>query len=219
MSSKSQFIYLVRHGESKSNDTNRIQGHSDSGLTPRGLRQADKLARHLQNIPFSKLYCSDLGRANKTALTIAKLIKKRLVKHIGLREIMLGEWEGLSTQEVDERYDQGYQQWIKSPSRMLIPKAEKVSNFHKRVRACLKEIMQNTSTGPILVVTHGGVIASLLAEWLKADFDTVLLNLRVDNTSVTIVEKNSSRVKIHTLNDVRHLDASDMNHKNIFTNR
>ncbi|MFT7636554.1 MAG: broad specificity phosphatase PhoE [Candidatus Omnitrophota bacterium] len=219
MNHKSQTLYLVRHGESKSNDMNRIQGHSDSGLTQRGLRQARKVAQRLKRVPFAKMYCSDLGRAHATGLTIAKVMKKRLIKDETLREIMLGEWEGLSTKEVDEQYNQGYQQWIQSPSQMVIPKAEKVKAFHKRVRNSIDNIMLKDLKGPILVVTHGGVIASLLSNWLKADFDTVLLNLRVDNTSVTIVEKNSSRIKIHTLNDVRHLDSTDINQKNIFTNR
>ena len=215
----SLFIFLIRHGESQSNDHNRIQGHSDSGLTTRGLRQAQKTARRLKSMKIQKIYSSDLGRAVTTSQIFAKTLRKKVHKDPLLREIQLGEWEGLTTEDVNLKYELGYERWLESPSKMVIPGAEPIPHFHKRVRTRVDKIMLTEKRGPIAIVTHGGVIASLLAHWLKADFDATLLNLRIDNGSITVVEKNSRRVKIHQLNDISHLAKQDVNHKNIFTNR
>jgi broad specificity phosphatase PhoE len=225
--SDSLYIFFVRHGESVFNGQNRIQGHSDSGLSERGRRQAEKVARRLSRFSFKKVYSSDLGRALTTCKTITAAAGKiggggqpqRITLDARLREIGLGEWEGLSTDEVNARYRRGYDRWLVSPSRMKVPGAERVHEFHARVRTRVEQIMNAHREGPILVVTHGGVIASLLSHWLKSSFDHTLLNLRIDNTSVTVVEKNPQRVKIHLLNDIGHLGARDVNHKNIFTNR
>jgi broad specificity phosphatase PhoE len=61
----------------------------------------------------------------------------------------------------------------------------------------------------VLVVTHGGVITALVAEWLKADFDLVLLNLQIDNTSITIVDETAKRVRVKALNDTAHLSKRE----------
>lgn len=217
--SEPAIIYFVRHGESHSNTENRIQGHSDSGLSDRGIRQASKLAKRLSRAGIQKIICSDLGRAKNTAKIIAGQIRKKIHLNSSLREIHLGDWEGLTTDEVDQAYARGYQRWLKSPTKMKIPGAETVPQFHKRVRTVAESLFDQHPGGPTLVVTHGGVIASLLSYWLRADFDYVLLNLRVDNTSVTAVERNAFRHKIHCLNDVSHLSAKDLSRKNIFTER
>lgn len=218
-SSDSLFLFLVRHGESVSNGQNRIQGHSDSGLSERGRRQAAKIARRLAGQRFDKVYCSDLGRAHTTCRIITERTGHKPHVDPRLREIGLGEWEGLSTDEVNAKYRRGYDRWLQSPTRMKIPGAERVSEFHARVRTRTEEILAAHASGSVLVVTHGGVIASLVSHWLRSSFDHTLLNLRIDNTSLTVVERNPHRVKIHLLNDVSHLGKRDLNHHNIFTRR
>lgn len=61
-------LYLVRHGETYFNTCQKIQGWSDSLLTKAGVNQAAILGDGLKNLPFSKVYSSDLGRAKGTAL-------------------------------------------------------------------------------------------------------------------------------------------------------
>ncbi len=217
--SESLVVFFVRHGETESNGSNTIQGHTDSSLTARGRRQAEKVARRLAKHRFDKVYSSDLGRAVATCRAITGKLGQKLHADPRLREIKLGEWEGLSTDEVNARYRRGYDRWLVSPTRMKIPGAETVAQFNARVRSCVDEIMTAHRTGALLVVTHGGVIASLVSHWLKSSFDHTLLNLRIDNTSVTVVEKNPHRVKIHLLNDTGHLGPNDLSRHNIFTRR
>lgn len=210
-------IMIVRHAESDFNKLNRIQGHLDSKLTERGSCQAQLLAKELQPLHIRKIYSSNLGRALSTTRYLSKKLKKPITLEPGLKEIHLGKWEGLTPDEVNARYQNGYDRWRSCPSKMRIPGSEGVAAFRKRTLATFERIMRKEKSGCILIVTHGGVIASLLAHWLKADFDNVLLNLKLDNTSVTYVEERGGRVILHAINDTSHLERKGAQGACVFT--
>ena len=199
---------IVRHAESALNVQHRIQGHKDSGLTSKGFRQAERLAHKIKKIRIDKIYSSDLGRAYSTTLEIARHTKLPIVQDPLLREIHLGEWEGKTPEEVNELYDQGYQKWLKKPSGIKIPKGEPLKQFKKRVTGRLRAIARSNRGKTVLVVTHGGVITALLSEWLKADFDNLLLHLQIDNTSLTVADETEKLVRLKIINDTSHLNET-----------
>lgn len=198
-------LILIRHAESAHNLANRIQGHHDSPLTPEGLRQARSLAQRLKSFKIDRIYSSDLGRAFSTTKEIVRYKKVAVVQDPQLREIQLGEWEGMTVEEVDRLYDNGYQKWLKKPSACHIPGCEKISHFRKRITERVRKIARANRGKTIALVTHGGAITALLADWLQADFDHLLLNFRIDNTSITIADETDKRVHLKTINDTAHL--------------
>lgn len=213
-------LIIARHAESGFNDQNRIQGHLDSKLTARGARQAKALARRISRLKIDRVYSSDLGRAMATTRAVVKRLRLPIVADLSLREIALGKWEGLTPDEVNRRFKNGYDQWRKAPSRMRIPEGETVLQFHRRIRTAFERIVKAEKSGTVLVVTHGGVISSIMSHWLKADFDRVLLNFRIDNTSLTIAEFHGPRVILHAVNDTAHLSAREKNNGiTVFTQR
>lgn len=203
-------LIIVRHAESAFNLQGRIQGHLDSALTPKGVRQACALSKRLfKKFKVDKIYSSDLGRAYSTTLHIVKHTRLPIVPDARLREINLGAWEGMTPEEVDKLYDKGFQRWLKGPSKCRIPRCEGVRAFRKRITERVAEIARRNAGKTVLVVTHGGAITSLLAEWLQADFDRLLLNLQIDNTSLTIAEADGRKVRLLTVNDATHLTPKD----------
>lgn len=202
-------LIIIRHAESDYNCQNRIQGHYDSCLSAKGKRQAKRLGLRLRGQGIEKIYSSDLGRAYSTTLEISRHYRVPVVRDPLLREINLGAWEGMTPEEVDRLYEKGYQRWLKKPSACVIPKAERVARFRRRVTQRVKAIARANRGKTVLVVTHGGVITALLADWLKADFDRVLLNLQIDNTSVTVVDETDARVRLLSINDTSHLTEKD----------
>ena len=205
-------LIIVRHAESALNRQNRIQGHMDSHLTPRGLRQTRRLARRLRAVHIDRIYSSDLGRAYSTTVEITRHLKSPILKDPLLREINLGEWEGMTAEEVDRLYDNGYQKWLKKPSACHIPGCEKLGSFRRRVTGRVRAIARQNRGKTVLLVTHGGVITALLADWLQADFDNLLLNLQIDNTSLTFVDETQKRVRLKAVNDISHLSPKERNH-------
>ena len=205
-------LIIVRHAESAYNLQNRIQGHHDSGLTKKGLSQARRLAGRIRRFHIDKIYSSDLGRAYSTTVEITRHLKRvKIVRDPELREILLGDWEGMTPEDVDRLYEKGYQRWQKKPSAMVIPNAEKVSRFRRRVTERVRRIAAENRGKTVLLVTHGGVITALLSDWLKADFDRVLKGIQIDNTSLTFVEITPSNVKLWVVNDTDHLAKKDKN--------
>jgi len=209
----------VRHAESALNEQNRIQGHKDSRLTPKGLYQARQLSKKIKKIKIDKIYSSDLGRAYSTTLEIVRHTKLPIVRDPLLREIHLGDWEGMTPEEVDSLYERGYQKWLKKPSSIHIPKAESLRHFKRRVTTRVKAIARANRGKSVLIVTHGGVITALLSEWLKADFDHLLLNLQIDNTSLTRVDETDKHVRLKTINDTSHLNEKYKNEHTVFNKR
>ncbi|MBI4352723.1 MAG: histidine phosphatase family protein [Candidatus Omnitrophica bacterium] len=197
-------LIIVRHAESAFNDENRIQGHLDSRLTRRGLEQARLLGRRLKKFKIDRIYSSDLGRAYATTLEIARHSKVPVVRDPLLREIRLGDWEGMTPEEVDRLYDKGYRKWLKKPSSVHIPKAETIRHFRKRVTERVKALARANRRKTVLMVTHGGVITALLADWLRADFDHLLLNLQIDNTSLTMADVTERHARLKFINDATH---------------
>ena len=103
-------LLIIRHAESAFNDQNRIQGHQDSQLTKKGFEQARRLAKRIQHFKIDKVYSSDLGRAYSTTVAITRHLKKvKIIRDPKLREILLGDWEGMTPEEVDKLYERGYQ--------------------------------------------------------------------------------------------------------------
>lgn len=203
-------LIIIRHAESEHNLLNKIQGHADSQLSKQGYRQANLLGRRIKKIKIDKIYTSDLGRAYSTTLAIAKHQKLKVIRDPLLREILLGDWEGMTPEEVDALYDKGYQRWLKKPSACVIPKAENVVHFRQRVTERVRQIARQNRGKTVLIVTHGGVITALLADWLGADFDHLLLNLAIDNTSLTVVDETETKTRLRQINDVAHLSALEI---------
>ena len=210
-------LLIVRHAESAFNLENRIQGHQDSHLTKKGIFQAKCLSLRIKKFHIDTIYSSDLGRAYSTTQAIAVHKKLPVIRDRLLREIHLGVWEGMTPEEVDHQYDKGYQKWLQKPSSVRIPKGEREENFQKRVTERVNAIARKNRKKTVLIVTHGGVITALLAHWLKADFDHLLLNLHIDNTSLTFVEHSDSRIKLRFINDSSHLLNGSTASKTIFS--
>ncbi len=203
-------LYIVRHGETTWNSENRIQGHSDPGLSKLGHTQAMLLARRFKNIKIDRIYASPLLRTMQTALPVSKTKRLRIIKRECLKEVMLGDWEGMTTDEVDRLYRNSYQRWLKcGPTKITIPGAENIESFRRRVKNEFLNIIKTNKNKNCLVVTHGGVIAAFLSYLLKADFNKVILGLHLPNTCVTLVSfYNKQGCLIHVADTV-HLSSKN----------
>jgi len=200
-------LYLARHGLTTWNEANRIQGSKNPDLNAAGELQAKRLARRLKKEKISLIYTSDRLRSKKTAQIIQKILKVPLRYEKGLREIDLGAWEGKTPQEVNRLYQNGYRKWLRAPSRVRIPGAEPVTRFRKRVLETFSRLLRTAPEGNILIVSHGGVIATFLASLLKGSEDYFLLRLKLDNAGLSVIRvKDQTAVVVSCINDTSHLE-------------
>lgn len=202
--------YLVRHGQTEWNSQNRLQGHSDLPLNPLGQQQAKCVAAFFDSRPIKGLYTSHLMRSRQTAQAIASKIANGIqtVVDAELAEMHLGEWEGLTPDEIDAKFAGAYRQWRTRPSSVVIPGAESPAAFRARVARAFERAAGAFDEGEYVIVSHGGVIAALLAALWDAEYDSVLRRLRLDNAGVTAIELGSGHPHALWVNTTAHLEAS-----------
>ncbi|GGI96033.1 phosphoglycerate mutase [Alicyclobacillus cellulosilyticus] len=143
-------IWLVRHGETDWNHAGRLQGWTDIPLNEAGWCQARRLAAALHGVPFCAVYTSDLVRARTTASLLQRELNAPLLVTQQLRERCFGSGEGLTRQEIAERFPNG------------IPDAEPEAQLSARMADWFRRVLAIHRKGRILAVTHGGFIRQAL---------------------------------------------------------
>ena len=198
---------LIRHGQSTWNRDHRIQGQSDPPLSPEGVRQAELLGERFAGRAFAGLCASDLKRAFETAEVIGSTVGLAPEPMIALREIYLGEWEGLKTDDIARRFPEAWAAWVEEPDWDLVPGGEGAALFDARVGAALDGIFARHPQGDVLIVTHGGVIQIALHR-IVGRASRGLFPFKIQNASISIIEKRNGRLVIGGVNDIAHLEAA-----------
>lgn len=198
-------LLIVRHGESEWNRIGRYQGQRDAPLSALGLRQADALAARLRHESLAFIFTSPLQRAAKTAQAIARHHLGVPFEHApALMEIDHGEWEGLLTEEVVERYGDGLREWRTSPTRAQMPGGESFSNILKRVLDFKEQLCQRFSGANILISTHDVVVKILVADALGMNMDRIN-RIWVTNASISAIEYGDDLPYLVSLSEACHL--------------
>ena len=161
-------LLLVRHGETDWNRDGRWQGLSDTHLNDRGREQARELAAQLNGVDV--VYSSDLARARETAEIIAERLDLDVLFDERLRERGFGEWEGLNSGEIEERFAEAHRRWTAGDGAGA-ENAEPFDEFAARIHAFLDEVLERHHGESVLVVSHGGSIRVIHA--LAAGLDYV----------------------------------------------
>ena len=204
--------YLVRHAQTTWNGENRLQGHTDLPLSAVGLEQARRVGTYFGGLHASGeglrgLYVSHLMRSQQTAQAIAEQTGLAPKIDPAFAEIGLGQWEGLTPEDIDARFGGAYQQWKTAPSLVQIPDAEPLADFRARVRAAFTRMLAaHEGRGDLVIVTHGGVIASLLADCLDAAYDRLLRGLSLENAGVSAVNCRHQPPVVMWVNATTHLN-------------
>jgi broad specificity phosphatase PhoE len=201
-------LILIRHGESTWNREHRIQGQLDPPLSDLGRAQAERVARRLAGRKVEALYASDLLRASQTAEPIAATLGLASTPAPDWREIFLGEWEGLRTEELAARFPEAWEAWTREPSWDLVPGGEGAAVFEKRVETALLRLIDRHPSGDVIVVTHGGVIQIALHQVVGRSSHGIFA-FRISNGSVSVIEQRNGRMVIGRVNDTSHLEADE----------
>jgi broad specificity phosphatase PhoE len=197
-------LWLVRHGESTWNSVRRFQGGLNPPLSPRGILQAQALAAGLASTRFDALYTSPLSRARETALACGVALGLPPVAVEDLREVGLGDWEGLTLEMVKAQEGDRYGRWLEAPVEHPPRGGEGMMAFADRVRGALDRLSASHPAGRVLVVCHGGAIASVLCTWLGRPLNAIW-SLRIDNASITRVALPEGQIL--AVNETGHLTA------------
>ncbi|HEV8615950.1 MAG TPA: histidine phosphatase family protein [Methylomirabilota bacterium] len=192
-------IFLIRHGETVGN-ASRIVQRPDSPLSPRGVAQAERLARRLAREGIARIVSSDLARAVTTAETLQRATGAPLTFEPLLQERNFGDLRG--TAYADLGFDMFEPEYAPLNGETWPVFHARVDRAWERVQALAKATDRN-----LAVVTHGLVCRSLAARHLVLPADGSVPE-RWENTSVTIVDCPAPW-RVSLLNCIAHLDDVD----------
>lgn len=225
-------LYIVRHGKTMLNTTDRVQGWSDAVLTPAGEEVVHAAGRGLKDVPFQSAYSSDLGRARQTAKII--LSENSTSKEVALqdddrlREFNFGTYEGdlnhTMWSDIAKLRGISLDEFLKNPDPESFANsvatldaknkeanknwpAEDYKTITARLTASAHEIVKKEAAkgnGNVLVVSHGLSIQALL-DSLFPDFKAPEGGLA--NASVTVVKYKDGKYTLDKINDTSYAES------------
>lgn len=198
-------VFLIRHAETTWNNERRYQGTLNSPLSELGWDQSYRTRDALRNVPLSAVYSSPLSRARETAHVIAEPHGLPVTSVDGLSEIRVGEWEGLTTSEIEARYAEAVHQWYTTPHLARIPGGETIEEMRARAVAALAEIRSRHEARMVAIIAHGGVNKSIILTALGAPLASYW-RVRQHNACINVLEYESARARVLLINETVHLE-------------
>jgi len=181
-------IFLIRHGDVAGNSGAKrtFAGARDLELTPLGLRQAEAVAQRMSGEKVDAVYASGLRRAWRTADGIAARHGLVTVRDTAWNEVNYGEWEGLSEEEILERYPREWNARVQDPFNISPPGGESYQELWARLEPAWHALVERDLGQNVVVVGHNGSLRVLLCALLQAPLANAR-RLAIGNCSVTRV--------------------------------
>lgn len=190
-------LYIVRHGETKSNIEKRYCGLYEAELTEEGKAQGLELNKRLRNIVFHKIYTSCSKRAEITADIITD--GAHSYRDSRLNELNFGVFDNKTYEEIQKYYPEQCKAWQEDWKGYAIPQGESTLQAFQRVKSFMRDLEKQQEKN-ILIVTHGGIIRLMYCYVLNENLDLYwkftssngglsILNYEYGNWTIEEIEK------------------------------
>lgn len=146
-------VYLIRHGRTAHNVSDRLRGRNDLELDDAGRAQAAALGELFSGVSLSRVLASPLKRAVHTAEPVAVAVGCDVEPIEGLNDRDYGEWTGVERAEVIERYG----------AIDAAPGVESWDELTERLLRAFDDLLAESEPGAIAIVGHDASNRALLA--------------------------------------------------------
>jgi probable phosphoglycerate mutase len=198
-------IILVRHGQTEWNRVERFRGRADIPLNETGLAQAEATGRRVaaEWQPYA-IYTSPLSRSVKTAEAIAIHFDLPVQHHLGLADIDYGEWQGLSPEEVRQRWPEEIDAWYNRPHQARIPGGETLGDLSARAMKTIHELATHHPGKTIVLVGHTVINRIILLGVLGLGNER-FWRIKQDTCAINVFEAEDGYFTLVLMNDTCHL--------------
>ena len=198
-------IYLIRHGQTDFNKNGIVQGRGiDASLNDEGRKQAAAFYQAYQNVPFDKIYISELKRTRES---VQKFIDKGVPVEAldGLNEIGWGVAEGTHfTGKNKHHYFDILQHWQEGHIHEKVEQGESPFEVQQRQQKALDKILSQDEEKTVLICMHGRAIRILLC-WIQGLSLGLMDTFPHHNLCLYELEYADNKFEVKTFNDIRHL--------------
>jgi broad specificity phosphatase PhoE len=194
-------LYCVRHGETLFNLEGRIQGQSDSHLSPLGRRQCEAVAQMFAGQKIDALIASPLARAVESARALADQLQLSLSTDARLMELNAGIFQGLTWPEIIDKYPDDASRWRSRDPDYRIPGGESRRDLMERAGQAFHAIRE-AGYRQVIIVAHGGSLSAGLKALLE--IPPQHNPFAFSNGSISTLDWETE-LKVHALNETAHL--------------
>ncbi|HDS15583.1 MAG TPA: histidine phosphatase family protein [Proteobacteria bacterium] len=161
-------VYLLRHGQTVNTTDGvfRYNGHIDIDITSEALQQMKKRGEELSRCAVKAVYASDLCRCRRGGEIIAEIVGCPLYLKKNLREFKMGDWEGLTSAEVEKKFPDQLKAKFTDFFNYRIPGSETIREVEARVFPEFDQLVKQHRSEAIAVIAHGGINLLLLTRAL-----------------------------------------------------
>lgn len=175
-------LYMIRHGKTPANIDNKFAGRTEEPLSKQGRDQVTRLIPELASLNLEAIYAGPLLRTLQTAEIISNN-DIPIHRAVGLVDIDLPHWDGLTKDEIRANFGDEYPTWLATPDLFHVDGCEDLHQVQKRAVAQVDEIVRNHKSGTILLVTHLIVARCLILHKNKQPI-SMFREIKVDNGEV-----------------------------------
>ena len=194
-------IIMIRHGEVENHDAGIFNGQMDVDITPRGVGHMERAAEFLAGAGIANIYSSDLVRTVRGAEIISERLGFNGTREVipEIREIHLGEWQGLAGEEIDRRYPGMREERSAEIARFRIPDAETVAELSERVVPAVTQIAQRHRGEAVAIVAHAGPNRMVLCHALGLGLDRVY-HIQQDYGAINVIDFSPNHSTVLMMN-------------------
>lgn len=186
-------LYLVRHGQTDLNRDRRFRGMSDASLNEGGREEARLAGELLSTTSVSTVFTSPVRRALQTAEIVSGITGAPVVINDGITDVDYGDWQGLTVEEVAERYGPAaLDGWKNTPGDFAFPGGDEMSEVRIRVEACLNDLVSACEGNAIAAVTHMALLKVCFVALLGLGYE-YFWRVGIDNGSVSCFTHDPER--------------------------
>ena len=159
---KSYIIHFIRHGAIDETLSGKYIGTTDVPLSDKGMMDLKKLDYEYRYPGTQVVFTSPLKRCTETCKILYPGLNPLSIT--ALSECNFGEWEGKTAEEL--KSDPDFEKWLAGDNSVNPPRGESNADFTRRICRMFESIVEGlmkTGTTESVIVTHGGVIMTLLA--------------------------------------------------------
>ncbi|KIS42995.1 adenosylcobalamin/alpha-ribazole phosphatase [Kosakonia radicincitans] len=192
-------LWLIRHGETEANVAGLYSGHTPTPLTPKGLAQAQILGKLLSEVPFDRVLCSALERAQQTAGRVLERREITIETTPLLNEMFFGDWEMRHHRDLTREDPQNYAAWCNDWQNAIPTNGEGFQAFSARIEQVIAHLADIKDQQNILLVSHQGVLSLLIARLLNMPAAS-LWHFRVDQGCWSMIDMHDNFATLRVLN-------------------
>jgi len=200
-------VVLIRHAHSQANLAGVLSGRRPNvHLSKEGIEQAKDLARRLGDFTPHEIRISPMERCLETITpwlnqkSDSKAIKQKPVIDHGLTEVDYGDWSGKKLSVLSRN-----KLWTvvqNTPSQMYFPKGEGILEMQTRALQSIHSSIDKKAKAPLVIVSHGDVIKSIVAASLGMHIDE-FQRIIIDPSSISVIDFSLVKPRVLLLNDNR----------------